>query len=100
MTNQSRLFLFVHLFPLMARYDYPLRQLFATALALGVRKLSITLTGLLLIGWFPLLTVESVEVAVYLFPFWLLLGGGVTALVVSTLYAPVFQQLECEKEER
>lgn len=94
------LMVFTYVFPLLARYEYTVGQLFSNALYLGVRNLMITITGIVLIGWFPLLVWGSVEVAVYVFPFWMLVGGGVSALILSTLMLPVFHKLEQKKEEQ
>lgn len=92
------LIVFLYVFPLLARYEYTLRQLFSGALFLGIRNPGATITGMALLVWFPLLVWGSVDVAVYVFPFWLLAGGGVSALILSSLLIPVFRKLESKKE--
>lgn len=83
-----------YVFPLLARYDYNLRQLFTNALFLSVTNIPATLTSVLLAIWLPLLMVFSPDVAVYLLPMWLLAGGAVPAVAVSALLSPTFQRLE------
>ena len=81
-------------FPLLARFDYELAQLFPSALFLGLRNPAATASSVALFLWMPLLMLRSPDVAVYLLPLWLLLGGALSALIVSALLLPAFRKLE------
>lgn len=81
-------------FPLLARFDYRLSQLFPNALFLSLRNPAATLSSVALFVWFPLLLLRSPDVAIYLLPLWVLLGGALSALIVSALLLPAFRKLE------
>lgn len=87
-----------YIFPLMARYVYNIKQLFSGAFFLCFAHPTVTITSVALALWLPLLGCNDCNAALYCMPIWLLLGGSVSALVISVLLRPVFHKLESTQE--
>ena len=88
-----------YVFPLLARYEYRLPQLFSNALYLSVTNFTVTVSSVALAVWLPLLLWRSPDMGLYALPLWLLLGGALSALIVSALLLPVFRRIESTNKE-
>lgn len=83
-----------YIFPLLARYDYRMKQLFSGAFFLCFAHPTVTITSVALALWLPVLSLRDWNAALYCMPIWFLLGGSVSAVVLSVLLRPVFHKLE------
>ncbi len=83
-----------YVFPLLSRYEYSIRQLFSGAFFLCFAHPTVTITILVMAFWLPLLGLGDLNAAIYALPIWGLLGGSISALVISVLLRPVFDKLE------
>ncbi len=81
-------------FPLLARYEYTTRQLFSGAFFMCFAHPTVTITSLALMLWLPVLGFADINAALYFFPIWGLIGGSLSAFVISNLLKPVFDKLE------
>ena len=88
-----------YVFPLLARYEYRFPQIFSNALYLSVTNFTVTVSSVALAVWLPLLLWHSPDMGLYALPLWLLLGGALSALIVSALLLPVFRRMESTNKE-
>lgn len=86
-------------FALLARYEYAPIPLLRDAAVQAVSHPVVSLCAAALAAIMPLLWRLDLAFAVYLLPFWLLLGGSVSAYVLSRLLLPVYSKIEEDKEE-
>lgn len=88
-----------YVFILLARYEYRLPQLFSNVVYFGVTNFTATISMVALTLWLPLLIWRSPDIGLYALPIWLLLGGALSALIVSSLLLPAFRRLESTSKE-
>lgn len=83
-----------YLFPLIARYENPLKTHFINAGILAVVKLPRTIV-IVFLNILPILIMYlSMQTFFSTFVFWLVIGFGFTSYITSTLLMPVFQEME------
>ena len=81
-------------FALLARYEYAPLPLLRDAAVQALSHPAISLCAVALAAAMPLLWRFDIAFAIYLLPFWLLLGGSVSAYVLSRLLLPVYTEIE------
>lgn len=83
-----------HLFPLIVRYENPLKQHFINATILAIVKLPRTLVMMLLIVLPFALAYISLPIFFRTLVFWIALGFGFSSYASSNLLVPVFRKIE------
>ena len=81
-------------FPVLTRYRLPLRTVLKNAVILSFANPHIALAGLAAAALFPVLGMLNVYLRIVAMPGWLLLGGGLPALVEQLLMRRVYARLE------
>lgn len=81
-------------FPLLARYTQGTLSLLKSAVVLSFTNPHVVLAGYAAAALFPALALLNARLLIIATPGWLLLGGGLTALVVQLLLRPVYARLE------
>ena len=81
-------------FPVLTRYQLPLKMVLKNAALLSLAKPYIVLAGLAAAALFPALGAWNIELLVIAVPGWVLLGGSLPVLAVQLLMRKVFAQLE------
>lgn len=83
-------------FALAARYEYRPVRVIADGMLLALKKPLSGVVSVVLALWLPLLFLIDPVLALYLLFPWLLVGGSVWALALSTTLLPAFRQIEKE----
>lgn len=81
-------------FALVARYEYTPGRVLRDALYLAVRRPLSALVTIVSALWLPVLFRYDPNMALYLLPAWILIGGAVWAVLLSAVLLPAFRRIE------